>query len=317
MSKTVSKRRNTPSIKVGDIFKTNQGYECKVIEYVNARNVTVEFLDDTKYIRTTTTSHLQAGKCRNPLVMKVPKDMTTGSEFDGKDGSRCKVILYRGEHDVLIEFIDEHKYQVSVTARRLRLGSLRNPFRPSAHGVGYMGIGEFSSKLDGKDTLAYSRWSGILQRVYSEKFLDENPTYRGCKVVDEWHNFQVFAKWFTSQKFYGAKGYDIDKDILDPSSKTYGPDTCRLVPNAINKLLLDSKTRRGDLPKGLTATPYNRYAVQLGKKGVATYIGTTDSISEGVEMYKAAKTKHVREMALEYKDQIDEDIFEVLINWVE
>ena len=55
-----------PSIKEGDVFYSNEGYQAVVIKYTNILNVLVEFQDEHKVVKSFTGSHLRKGNFRNP-----------------------------------------------------------------------------------------------------------------------------------------------------------------------------------------------------------------------------------------------------------
>ena len=77
---------------------------------------------------------------------------------------------------------------------------------------------------------AYQRWVGIIKRCYAES----NINYRtaggvGMRVSKSWLNFQNFAKWYELQcKSLGVKHKNTLKVTKNPSSKVYGPSTCKL-----------------------------------------------------------------------------------------
>lgn len=95
----------------------------------------------------------------------------------------------------------------------------------------------------------YEKWKSVLSRCYSKKSLKKNPTYKGCHTVPEWHYFMTFRAWMIEQDWQGK---ELDKDLLFPGNKIYGPDTCVFVSHAVNNFLLDSAGKRGDLPLGAT-----------------------------------------------------------------
>src|SRR5690554_2242867 len=66
-------------------------------------------------------------------------------------------------------------------------------FNIMVYGIGIYEKGKYDTI---KDLKAYRLWKSILQRCYSKKSIAKFPTYRGCKVCDEWIYFQNFAKWF-------------------------------------------------------------------------------------------------------------------------
>lgn len=55
-----------PSIKDGDVFYSNEGYEAVVLKYTNILNVLIEFQDEYKVVKSFTGSHLRKGNFRNP-----------------------------------------------------------------------------------------------------------------------------------------------------------------------------------------------------------------------------------------------------------
>ena len=94
----------------------------------------------------------------------------------------------------------------------------------------------------------YKAWESMLQRCYSKKFLESNPTYIGTSVCNEWLSATAFKKWMEKQDWQGKY---LDKDIIFPKSKLYSPDTCAFVLEATNLFVLASDASRGDYPIGV------------------------------------------------------------------
>lgn len=94
----------------------------------------------------------------------------------------------------------------------------------------------------------YSTWRHVLERCHSEKFLARCPTYAGCTAVSEWMLFSAFRSWMTTQDYEGKQ---LDKDILVPGNKIYGPDTCVFVSSDLNVFLTENKVTRGEWPVGV------------------------------------------------------------------
>lgn len=100
--------------------------------------------------------------------------------------------------------------------------------------IGFIGQGKYSWKTH---SLIAEVWSSMFQRSYSKKFHLKNPTYKNCSVDKRWHNFQNFATDY--ERMYpknAIEKFHLDKDILVPGNKIYGPDTCCFVPKEINDL---------------------------------------------------------------------------------
>lgn len=117
-------------------------------------------------------------------------------------------------------------YELYKQAAHLDSGSIKDPLYPSILGVGFFGVGGYTSKTS---TAAYQKWRNMLARCYDPDYQKENPSYAGCSVDHRWHSFQEFAKWFESQPQFQSRGIHLDKDIKYPGNKIYGPDTCLLV----------------------------------------------------------------------------------------
>ena len=164
-----------------------------------------------------------------------------GKIFPTNNGGDCVVVEYLGARDVTVEFLDDYKYQKKTQAVHVREGRVLNPFAKTVHGMGFIGVGKHKVSVKGKDTKLYRDWSSMMGRGYSENYKSKYPTYEDCTVCEDWHNFQVFGDWATSQEFYGL-GYQLDKDILVKGNKVYSPDVCCYVPQRINKLVLSKGT---------------------------------------------------------------------------
>lgn len=124
------------------------------------------------------------------------------------------------------------------------------------HGVGINNADYETQKfftLEGKKKLIwicpfYLKWKAMLGRCYSEKYKQNKPTYSGCSVIPEWHYFMNFRAWMETQEWEGKQ---LDKDILLPSNKEYGPDTCVFVDLKTNSFLNEKQNARGQWPIGL------------------------------------------------------------------
>lgn len=180
------------------------------------------------------------------------------------------------------------------------------------YGVGYIGVGDFKSKLGGKNTKTYNTWSDMLKRCYSAKCQERHPTYIGCRVTDEWHDFQEFAKWYEVQA--NGDGWQLDKDLIFEGNKTYSPEFCSIIPREINTLLTDRRNERGELPRGV-ALKNRKYQVRVNKKGARKYLGVYPTAEEAFDVYKSAKEEILRSVAEEFKDLIHPKVYQFLIKY--
>ncbi len=191
----------------------------------------------------------------------------------------------------------------------------KDRYEPSVHGVGYVGVGRFKAFENGDDTYEYKKWRAMLRRCYCEKSLGKYPTYKGCTVHPDWHNFQVFAEWLSSNEFYEL-GYELDKDLLSNGSKVYSKDTCSLVPMEINRLLVNSESNKGLF---LIGVYYNEKASKYGSRirvnGKREHLGFFDCQEQAHQAYVDAKKAYVKKTAIDWRDRIDVRVFDALINW--
>ena len=89
----------------------------------------------------------------------------------------------------------------------------------------------------------YRTWTNMLKRCYSSKYQETRPTYKGCRVSEEWLTFSVFKNWMEKQDWEGKQ---LDKDLLFEENKVYTADTCVFVTQTVNKFTIDSGAKRGE-----------------------------------------------------------------------
>lgn len=159
------------------------------------------------------------------------KNINVGDVFDSLHYGKFEILIVHDYLNVVIRFISTG-YIHTVQACKVRIGSVKDPYYPSVFGVGYLGEGPFKPTVNGETTTEYNRWCGVLERCYSTDFQKKHPTYIGCSVHPDWHNFQVFAEWFSQNKpdVSDIHKYHLDKDIKVKGNKVYSADTCLIVP---------------------------------------------------------------------------------------
>ena len=249
--------------------------------------------------------------------MSRPKIDRTGEVGVNNDGEEMRIIRYGGVMDIDVQFVKDGTIVEHRTYDHFKNGRIKNPMTPNVYGVGFMGIGEFkSTDENGKETKCHKTWVEMLKRCYDSKYQKKNQTYKGCRVCENWWNFQVFAKWYYSH-FYEIEGQmmNLDKDILKKGNKIYSPETCVFVPQFINKLFIKSDKVRGDLPIGVCKHG-NKFKAYLSKgNGKLMYLGLYDTPNEAFLAYKKAKEEYIKEVAEKYKSQIPQKLYEALINY--
>lgn len=183
------------------------------------------------------------------------------------------------------------------------------------YGVGYSSKGKYKPYADRRNACSYEAWIKMLGRCYDKKTQGKHPTYIGCTVDDDWHDYQVFANWYLEHP-YADLGYHLDKDILMPNNKIYSSKTCCLVPREINNLFVDRRNNRGAYPIGVCLHKQSgRYVSSIRINSNKVYLGLFDSPDEAHQAYKEAKERYVKNKALEWANRIDWDVFIALMNW--
>lgn len=184
--------------------------------------------------------------------IKAPEDMQPGMTHKTKFGD-VVVVNYNGALDVDVKFV-ESGFEIKSQSSNIRRGNIRDPLSRTCHGVGFIGIGSHKPSVNGAHTTEYTAWYNMLTRCYYDRYLEKFPTYKGCAVCDEWHNFQNFAEWFSNRH---KPGLVLDKDILIDGNKTYSPSTCRLVLVIENNEKAQSKNYTFESPDGDKVEVYN------------------------------------------------------------
>ena len=181
------------------------------------------------------------------MVIKV------GEIYPSNNCGDMEVIEYVNTRKVLVRFI-QTGFERYTYAHCIRIGGVKDPCSHSIYGVGYLGEGTYKVSVSGKTTKEYDTWHSMLRRCYGPKAMGGQSTYIGCTVVNDWHNFQVFGKWFT--KHY-IEGYELDKDIKVLGNKVYGPDTCMFVTHTENTVAARAITVTFKNPEGGRVEVYN------------------------------------------------------------
>lgn len=151
-------------------------------------------------------------------------------------------------------------------------------------------------KINGKQVpcKVYGVWKGMLQRCYDSKSLEKCPTYLGCSVDKDWHNFMNFRSWVLTQDFEGKQ---LDKDLLYPGNKVYSKDTCVFISKALNTFMTERTASRGQLPLGVSIEG-NKFRAYCNNPFTKTQkrLGNFNTPEEAHLAWK----KYKNELALEY-----------------
>ena len=149
----------------------------------------------------------------------------------------------------------------------------------------------------------YQAWVSMLERCYSAKLQERNPTYIGCSVSDNWLTFSVFKSWMEKQNF---EGLHLDKDLLVEGNKVYSADTCVFVTQMVNTFTIDCGAARGAWLIGVYL--YKRTGRFHSKcrnpfSGEQEHLGYFDSEQQAHEAWSKRKLELAHELAAIQEDE--------------
>lgn len=240
-----------------------------------------------------------------------------GKIYKTNEGYLVKIVNYINYDNVVYEIQDNHKYVGKTNWHNIIKGKIKNPYKRSVYGVGYFGVGKYRSRIKGVLTKEYKHWQSMLQRCYDEKHLLRQPSYKDCIVCEEWHNFQVFAKWF-EENYYEIenKTMCLDKDILAKKNKIYSPETCVFTPQEINLLFANHTSSRGNNPIGVYYNEkLDKYMshIVIGRKFFN--LGYYDNKESAFKVYKEQKEIYIKQIANFYRNVIPNKLYTALLKW--
>lgn len=179
--------------------------------------------------------------------------LDTSKIYASRNHGDFKIAEYINCESVKVEFI-KTGYVVITQASNIRSGKVKDRLYPSVFGVGFLGLSSCNAVGAAVNRKAYLVWQSMLGRCYDDKIQLKHPTYKGCTTCIEWHNFQVFLKWFIDNY---VDGYALDKDIKCDGNKFYSPSTCLFVLPADNNIKAKAKSYRFKSPNGNYVDIYN------------------------------------------------------------
>lgn len=228
-----------------------------------------------------------------------------GDVIDTGKFGEVLVISENGWKDITIQF-KRTGYTRKTNSSDLRKGLVKDLLQPTLFGVGYLGENwqEGKTKTD-----IYKLWKAMLDRVYGKG--DTNKSYINVSICDKFLNFSNFENWVLSCEYY-HKDWELDKDLLSESSKIYSELTCCFIPREINLALI--KKKKGKHLKGVQSS-LGKYYASYRKGGEKEYLGTFTTEIEAFQAYKAAKETYIKEVANKWKDQIDQRVYDALMNY--
>ena len=236
-----------------------------------------------------------------------------------KYGTKMMIVEYNNAHDIVVEFLDKHRYKVHTEYNNFKKGCVRNVYDKSVYNVGVFGEGKYN-RVD--YLKLYNYWQRMLRRCYDPYTLNKDMSYIDCYVDEYFHNLQNFGVWF-EDNYYEVNNelMCLDKDILFKNNKIYAPETCIFVPERINKLFIRNISSRNDLPIGVHFnSSKNRYVARCNTlkdgKEKRVEIGSFKTVELAFRAYKEFKEGYIKIVADEYKNRIPSRIYDAMYNYI-
>lgn len=177
---------------------------------------------------------------------------------------------------------------------------VRKPAHPNRSRKLLQGVGindadyAVTTTINGTRTMCpyYRTWHNMIHRSYNPKYKRVNITYEDCTVHEDWHLFSTFSKWMCGQDWQGKV---LDKDLLIRGNKIYSSDTCAFLSPAINSLLIEGHTARGNWLSGVTKGKKGSYIAAISK-GISitnNYLGSFPTEIQAHNAWRIAKSNQL------------------------
>lgn len=143
----------------------------------------------------------------------------------------------------------------------------------------------------------FRKWKDMLCRCYNDYEIARHPAYANCYVIEDWKYFTQFKMWMETQDWDGKQ---LDKDLLFPNNKEYGPETCVFVSSVVN-VFITEKTGK-NLPVGVSKHG-NQYQSRCGTLGNGQkYLGIYDTADQAHSVWLSFKLDQAKILAAQQTD---------------
>ena len=234
--------------------------------------------------------------------MSVKQNINIGDKFQTNYSGTCEVVSYDTCKRITVKFATG--YTAVCKSSDLYRGKIKDPLAPRVSGKGFGGIGDYS-KVSHPE--AYQKWENMLDRVYSLNRYPSSEQYENCTMDTDWHNFQLFAKWFYSEKslYPSCDNLQLDKDLRSKEArgKHYGVATCLLIPQKLNMALVEQNKGNTTGFSGVRAHR-NSYVVNQTQEGKNLYFGSYKTAEEASKVSVQVKTKYILDVTKSFGESI-------------
>ena len=256
----------------GTIYSTKNYGNVEVVDDLGRINkkhlIKIRFIN-TNSIKIVELYELKRGNIKDDLACKK-LDFDPDFIYSSNNYGNYKIIEDLGFIDntryVKIRFLNTG-YESIVAYNNARIGNVKDIFKPSVYGVGYIGTNEvlYDNSID---EILYHRWINMISRCYNVNDKKYN-SYGGIgvRVDDRWLNFNNYrndVKLLNGYKLFenDPSRYHLDKDFnqlhIPHDKRIYSINTC---------IWLDAMSNM-QLTNIIAVSPYiiyynNKYYVKL------------------------------------------------------
>lgn len=159
-------------------------------------------------------------------------------------------------------------------------------------------------------------WYNMMQRCYSDDVHKNRPTYKNCKVSENFKDFNYFINWCEHQVGFNDENFELDKDILFRGNKLYSENTCVFVPQEVNTFFTRLGVKRGILPVGVDFHKnLGKFRARMNKGKQKIHIGYFSTVESAFDAYCIEKENYARILANKYATQMDKRVVDVLLSF--
>ncbi len=237
-------------------------------------------------------------------------NIAVGDVFSTNTHGRVTVVAYHRCSNIEVMF--EDGVVVSCSSAALRGGRLRNPMQPHKGSVGFVGIGRYTPK-DHK--ASYKIWYAMFERCYKASVQRKHPSYVGCSVSEDWHNYQNFAEFYENHA-HRYEGWELDKDILICDNRVYSKETCCFVPKEINNMFqMGRKSESGFTGVYFESSSQKYIATAPDETASKRNLGRFDTVQEASRVRTAYKDAYIRRLAEKWRGLLQPEVYNKLVDW--
>jgi hypothetical protein len=138
----------------------------------------------------------------------------------------------------------------------------------------------------------YRSWLRMLYRCYGPPTV-QSASYVGCTVEPAWHSFMNFREWVLTQDW---EGNQLDKDLLVPGNKVYGPLRCCFVPRYIN--MIGPRLHTPCVKREPRGKPWG---ARINANGKFVWLGSFNTEQEAIDAWKKARSEDVLRLLSRYQ----------------